>query len=121
MHDMEEIAEIVHCCFLLHSMVIEEKVRSCNDKPELANINDCIEKCNVAEEHAGSIATMTCIQDEDDALSDCQLEIEYLAFIGINIYVATISPRDADDNVLDSAVEWQIRRSVIRVLRDMHI
>ena len=54
MHDMAEIAQVVHCCFILHNMVVKEQVQACEDAMESANIHDCVEQeGNVVEEHPG--------------------------------------------------------------------
>lgn len=41
---LEEIVNVVYCCLILRNMAVEEKVKSCHDKPESADISDCIEE-----------------------------------------------------------------------------
>jgi hypothetical protein len=91
MYYVEDIAEIVYCCFILHNMAVEEQIISSDDSLESANFYDCIdiedsielESCGNA---TGTAAALAYVQLEDDALQDRVLEINHLSQLGIDIY-----------------------------------
>ncbi len=43
MYDVDNIAKIVYCCFILHSMAVEECILSSEDIPESADFYECVE------------------------------------------------------------------------------
>jgi len=101
-YDIENIAEIVYCCFILHNMAVEERILSAEDIPESADFYECVEDEEVPDgEAAGTMAAMAFIQQENAALTDRQLEIKRLAQLGIDIYDPSIAKRAIDVNVLD--------------------
>ena len=95
MYHISDIAEIVYCCFILHNIAVEERNISSDDIPESADFYECvIDDNNCAEEPAGAIAAMAYVQEENDALTDRQLEVQRLQQMGIDIYDATLTSRD---------------------------
>jgi hypothetical protein len=103
MHDVEEIAEVVYCCFILHNMAVEERVQDNDDTVESAEFYECVieQEHPEEEENPGHLAAMAYIQEEDEALAESQLEIRRLAALGIDIFDPTIRRREYDNNVLD--------------------
>jgi len=92
MHDIENISEIVYCCFILHNMAIEERIMSLDDAPESANFYDCVNDEEVPDGGpAGTLAALAFIQQQNEALTDRQLEVNHLAQLGIEIYDASIA------------------------------
>jgi hypothetical protein len=102
MYDIENIAEIVYCCFILHNMAVEERILSSEDMSESADFYECVENEEVPDvEPAGTMAAMAFIQQENEAFTDRKLEINRLAELGIDIYDPSIAKRAIDVNVLD--------------------
>jgi hypothetical protein len=50
MYDVEEIAIVVYCSFILHNMAVEEQVHACEDAMESADFYNCIEEDDVIED-----------------------------------------------------------------------
>ena len=102
MYDIENIAEIVYCCFILHNMAVEERILSSDDIPESADFYECVEQEeNTDEQPAGTTSAMAFIQNENEALTDRQLEIHRLSQLGIDIFDPSIARRAIDVSVLD--------------------
>jgi hypothetical protein len=100
--DIENIAEIVYCCFILHNMAVEERILSSEDMSVSADFYECVENEKVPDvEPAGTMAAMAFIQQENEAFTDRKLEINRLAELGIDIYYPSIAKRAIDVNVLD--------------------
>jgi hypothetical protein len=77
MYHIADIAEIVYCCFILHNIAVEERIISSDDIPESADFYECVmDYNNVPEGPAGAIAAMAYVQEENDALTDHQLEVQ---------------------------------------------
>jgi hypothetical protein len=106
MYYVEDIAEIVYCCFILHNMTVEERIISSDDSPESADFYDCIdiedsielEPCGNA---TGTAAALAYVQLEDDALQDRVLEINRLSQLGIDINDPLLTQRAKDVELLD--------------------
>ncbi len=97
MHDIVNISEIVYCCFMLHNMAVEERIMSLDDTPESADFYDCVNVDEVCDgEPAGTLAALAFIQQQNEALTDHQLEINRLARLGFDIYDASIAKQSVD-------------------------
>jgi hypothetical protein len=103
MYHIDDIAEIVYCCFILHNLAVEERIMSLEDIPESADFYECVDDDDDDEprEHAGTIAAMAYIQDENDALTNRQLEVQRLQQLGIDIYDGMLHSRAVNVNALD--------------------
>jgi hypothetical protein len=101
MYDIDDIAEVVYCCFTLYNMAVEERVSEAEYIPESADFYECIEdEDEVAEAH-GTLSAMAFVQEEDDNLADRHLEIGRLSQLGIDVYHPTLCQRELDAAVLD--------------------
>ncbi len=101
---IEDILEIVYCCFILHNMAVEDRIIAANDIPESAAFYDIVneeEAIALAEQPARERAAMAFVQGQDDALAYRQLEIQRLAGMGIDIFDLTLRAKVMDRNVLD--------------------
>jgi hypothetical protein len=88
MYHIDDIAELVYCCFILHNIAVEERIMSSEDIPESADFYECVnDDDDEPREHAGTIAAMAYVQDENDALTNRQLEVQQLQQLGIDIYM----------------------------------
>ena len=70
---IEDIAEIVYCCFVLHNMAVEDRIVAADDIPESADFYDIVNEDEViaqVEQPAGIIAAVVFVQEQDDALAD---------------------------------------------------
>ncbi len=101
---IEDIAEIVYCCFVLHNMAVEDRIVAADDIPESADFYEIVNEEEViaqVEQPAGEIAAMAFVQQQDDALADRRLEIRRLAGMGIDIFDPTLRVREMDQELLD--------------------
>ncbi len=104
MFDIEEIAMVVYCCFILHNMAVEERIVELDDSVECADFYECVELNEevVGPEHCpGTLLAMAYVQAENENLNDRQLEIQRLRRLGIDIFDPTLQQRELDVNVLD--------------------
>jgi hypothetical protein len=75
---------------------------SSEDIPESADFYECVDDDDDEQrEHAGTIAAMAYVQDENDALTNRQLEVQRLQQLGIDIYDGTLHSRAVNVNALD--------------------
>jgi hypothetical protein len=98
---IEDIAEIVYCCFILHNIAVEERIVAADDIPESADFYDIVNKVAEAEEPFGNTAAMAFVQGQNDALTVRQLEIRRLAEMGIDVFDPTLRAREMEVEVLD--------------------
>lgn len=104
MYDVQEIAQIVYCCFILHNMAVEERVIAQDETPESADFYDCVNdevEEVVDNENRGTLAAMAFVQAENENVEDRELEIERLCQMGIDIYDPTLQQCRLDIEVLD--------------------
>ena len=104
MYDVQEIAQIVYCCFILHNMAVEERVIAQDKTPESADFYDCVNdevEEVVDNENRGTLAAMAFVQAENENAEDRELEIERLCQMGIDIYDPTLQQCRLDIEVLD--------------------
>jgi hypothetical protein len=72
------------------------------DIQELADFYDCVDDDDdEPREHAGTIAAMAYVQDENDALTNHQLENQRFQQLGIDINDGTLHSRAVNVNALD--------------------
>jgi len=112
MYDVDDIAEIVNCCFILHNMAVEERVSEEKDIPESSNFYDCVEDEDELAVVAsnGTLSAMAFVQAEDENLAQRHLEIRRLNQLGIDVYDPTLRRRELDVAVLDITSRLAHRR-----------
>ncbi len=138
MYHVDDIAEIVYCCFILHNMAVEERIISSNDNPEYADFYECVEDTIETEpsvEPTGTVAALAYVQLEDDALEDQLLKIKHLSELGIDIYDPSLTQRAKNVELLDIQTRlahnrWKglynfaehkrLQKAIVKELRDKY-
>ncbi len=90
---IEDIIDTFYCCIILHNMAVSERMASEEDEVESYEIYDCIEwpvdHGTMQDSHVDSLA-LQFVEREEANVRSRNLEVQYLAALGINIVDCTL-------------------------------
>lgn len=90
---IEDIIETFYCCIILHNMAVSERIASEEDEVESYEIYDCVERPadggTMQDSHVDSLA-LQFVEREEANVRSRNLEVQYLAALGINIVDCTL-------------------------------
>ena len=90
---IDDIIDTFYCCIILHNMAVSEWIASQEDEVESYEFYECVKvpggHNTMEESHVDSLA-LQFVEREEANVSKWNLEVQYLAALGINIVDCTL-------------------------------